>query len=122
MEKEQPIVNPQFEKLLREQLEKIWENRANVSYNNIKTLKFMQLKINKNMKKETENPNPLVSLFEYYGRAVGKEKGADVVKFAMTLGVKPYKREVRNSTYSGYVNLYTREFLNVYENYNGPRV
>jgi hypothetical protein len=65
------------------------------------------------MNKE-QNTNDYVSLFDYLGKPAGKEVGANVNRVATMMGIAPVKREVSNNRYRGLVNLYTREFLDVY--------
>jgi hypothetical protein len=65
------------------------------------------------MNKE-QNVYDYVSLFDYLGKPAGKEVGRNVNRIALRMGVQPYMREVSNNRYKGQVNLYTREFLDVY--------
>ena len=53
----------------------------------------------------------MLSLFDYLGRAAGKELGAHVADFASTRKAKIETREVANSRYTGKVMLYERTLL-----------
>ena len=37
--KKQPDINPAFEEMLRKELDKIWENRSNISFRNLELLR-----------------------------------------------------------------------------------
>ena len=43
--KKQPDVNPAFEEMLKKELDKIWENRFNISLKNLETLRKLANKI-----------------------------------------------------------------------------
>lgn len=58
----------------------------------------------------------MVSLYDYLGRAAGNELGRSVATYAHIKKTKISKREISNSKYSGFVNLYTEEFLSSYFN------
>jgi len=52
-----------------------------------------------------------ISLYDYLGKAAGADLGKQVNEYAQIRN-QPHKvRYVDNPTYKGYVNLYTREFL-----------
>ena len=39
MEKTEPIMNPAFEELLKKELDKLWERRADIGYGTIEVLR-----------------------------------------------------------------------------------
>jgi CTP:phosphocholine cytidylyltransferase-like protein len=52
-----------------------------------------------------------ISLYDYLGKAAGADLGKKVNEYAQ-LRKQPHRvRYIDNPTYHGYVNLYTREFL-----------
>ncbi len=60
----------------------------------------------------------MLSLYDYLGRAAGKELGGSVAAYAYSQKTKVKKRTVSNPAYSGPVNLYTEDFLLAY--FNNP--
>lgn len=52
-----------------------------------------------------------VSLYDYLGRAAGKELGKQVADLATSMGIKIQTRHVSNSAYTGTVCLYPETFL-----------
>jgi hypothetical protein len=57
-----------------------------------------------------------MSLFEYLGKAAGKELGAQVAKAAVKQRIPTVLRYVSTETYVGNVNLYPKSFLDSYFN------
>jgi hypothetical protein len=55
--------------------------------------------------------NNMLSLYDYLGRAAGKELGKHVAAYAHNQKTKIETRQVSNPIYSGPVNLYTENFL-----------
>jgi hypothetical protein len=51
------------------------------------------------------------SLFDYLGRAAGKQLGLEVAIYARQQKTQIETRQVSNPVYSGNVNLYTEDFL-----------
>ena len=51
------------------------------------------------------------SLFDYLGRAAGKQLGLEVAIYARQQKTQIETRQVSNPAYSGNVNLYTEDFL-----------
>jgi hypothetical protein len=65
--------------------------------------------------KPIEEPKPyMMSLYDYLGRAAGKELGAEVCATATTLQETIQERYIENPSYKGNVHLYRREFLDEY--------
>ena len=58
----------------------------------------------------------MMSLYEYLGRAAGKELGGDVCSTAVLLKETIEDRPISNPKYTGNVHLYRREFLDEYFN------
>ena len=56
----------------------------------------------------------MLSLYDYLGRAAGPDLGKSVATFAHIVKTPIALREVSNPKYSGTVNLYTKEFLELY--------
>jgi hypothetical protein len=52
-----------------------------------------------------------ISLYDYLGKAAGADLGKQVNEYAQIRKQLHKVRYVDNPTYKGYVNLYTREFL-----------
>jgi hypothetical protein len=65
-----------------------------------------------------KNPNEMMSLYDFLGRAAGKELGSEVSKCAYQLNQHIEFREIKNSKYQGKVLLYERKFLEYYFNIN----
>lgn len=59
-----------------------------------------------------------MSLYDYLGRAAGKDLGGNVARYAYSQGSKVEKRKVSNSSYTGEVNLYTESLLTAF--FNNP--
>lgn len=53
----------------------------------------------------------MLSLFDYLGRAAGKQLGLEVAICAKQQKTQIGTRQVSNPIYSGTVNLYTKDFL-----------
>ena len=51
------------------------------------------------------------SLFDYLGRAAGKQLGLEVAIYARQQKIQIETRQITNPVYSGTVNLYTEDFL-----------
>lgn len=62
------------------------------------------------MEKEEKQPY-MMSLYEYLGRAAGKDLGAQVAATAVALKETIGERPISNPKYTGNVHLYRREFL-----------
>lgn len=60
----------------------------------------------------------MLSLYDYLGRAAGKQLGLEVALYARQQGSKIEIRQVSNSKYSGPVNLYTEDLLLAF--FNNP--
>jgi hypothetical protein len=58
------------------------------------------------------------SLFDYLGRAAGKQLGLEVAIYARQQKTLIETRQVSNPSYSGTVNLYTEDFLSSF--FNNP--
>lgn len=43
--KKQPDINPAFEEMLKKELDKIWENRFNISFRNLEILRRLANKL-----------------------------------------------------------------------------
>ena len=67
------------------------------------------------MEKEEKLPY-MMSLYDYLGRAAGKELGGEVFRTAMALKETVEERPISNPKYTGNVHLYRREFLDEYFN------
>ena len=65
------------------------------------------------MEKEEKQPY-MMSLYEYLGRAAGKDLGAQVAATAVALKETIGERPISNPKYTGNVHLYRREFLDEY--------
>ena len=61
----------------------------------------------------------MISLYDYLGRAGGKELGAQVTAAATSMGIKLETRYVSNPVYKGNVMLYPDNFLELYFKANG---
>ena len=55
-----------------------------------------------------------ISLFEYLGKAAGRELGTQIRKTAMVHGVQVDKRIVNNRNYKGNVTLYPKAWLDTW--------
>ena len=55
-----------------------------------------------------------ISLYDYLGRAAGKELGKQVAEYATSAEVTTKARHVSNSAYTGWVALYPKAFLELY--------
>ncbi len=53
----------------------------------------------------------LLSLYDYLGHPAGKEFGKLVADYAKIRKTESYLRKISNPGYEGYVNCYSREFL-----------
>lgn len=56
----------------------------------------------------------MMSLYDYLGRAAGKQLGAEVNNVAVKLKETIHERHIENPAYKGTVHLYRREFLDEY--------
>ena len=66
------------------------------------------------MEQTVEQKPYLMSLYDYLGRAAGKQLGAEVATTAAALREVIEERYVENPAYKGNVHLYRREFLDEY--------
>ena len=57
-----------------------------------------------------------LSLFDYLGKAAGRELGKEVTNEAIKFNVQTKIREVSNQTYKGKIMLYPKSFLETYFN------
>jgi hypothetical protein len=53
----------------------------------------------------------MLSLYDYLGRAAGKNLGLEVAVYARQQNTKIETRQISNPIYTGTVNLYTEDFL-----------
>jgi hypothetical protein len=53
----------------------------------------------------------MISVFDYLGRAGGKELGGRIKLYADKVGAKSEDRNISNPKYTGLVTLYEEEFL-----------
>jgi len=60
----------------------------------------------------------MLSLFDYLGRAAGKQLGLEVALYARQQKTQIETRQISNPAYSGTVNLYTEDFLSSF--FNNP--
>ena len=58
----------------------------------------------------------MISLFDYLGRAAGRELGEQVYNSARAQSVRSQLRYVETKTYAGEVRLYPKSFLDSYFN------
>jgi len=66
------------------------------------------------MEKVEEKKPYMMSLYDYLGRAAGKQLGAEVCATATSLKETIEERPISNPAFTGNVNLYRREFLDEY--------
>jgi hypothetical protein len=66
------------------------------------------------MEKTLEQKPYMMSLYDYLGRAAGKQLGAEVAATAAALKETIEERHIENPAYKGLVHLYRREFLDEY--------
>ena len=67
------------------------------------------------IKEPVMEQNPyMMSLYDYLGRAAGKQLGLEVHTVAVKLRETIHERYVENPVYKGTVHLYRREFLDDY--------
>ena len=52
-----------------------------------------------------------LSLYDYLGKASGKELGGRVAQAAYQGGIKPQERQISNLKYTGAVHLYPKDFF-----------
>jgi len=62
----------------------------------------------------------MMSLYDYLGRAAGKDLGLEVNKAAMAEGIELETRQVSNRVYKGPVMLYPEWFLKQYFELHRP--
>jgi hypothetical protein len=55
-----------------------------------------------------------ISLYDYLGRAAGKELGKQVAEYALISRVQHKIRQVSNPKYAGPIMLYPKPFLELY--------
>ena len=56
----------------------------------------------------------MLSLYDYLGKAAGRELGKQVAELAASMGVKTQVKSVTNPKYSGEVYMYPETFLELY--------
>jgi hypothetical protein len=66
------------------------------------------------MEQTVEQKPYMMSLYDYLGRAAGKQLGLEVNTVAVKLKETIQERYVENPAYKGNVHLYRREFLDEY--------
>jgi hypothetical protein len=62
----------------------------------------------------TEKFDPMMSLYEYLGKAAGSELGKKVADAAKIAKVSIATREVSNAKYTGAIMIYPKSFLDSY--------
>jgi len=73
------------------------------------------IKIIKSIKEPVMEQKPyMMSLYDYLGRAAGKQLGLEVNTVAVKLQETIQERYIENPAYKGTVHLYRREFLDEY--------
>jgi hypothetical protein len=79
---------------------------------------FTKLDLSELFMEESKNENEklpyMMSLYDYLGRAAGKQLGAEVCATANLLKETIEERPISNPAYTGNVHLYRREFLDEY--------
>jgi len=84
----------------------------------IKEFGIQDLNLSEFFMEELKNENKklpyMMSLYDYLGRAAGKELGGKVFRTAMALRETVEERPISNPAYTGNVHLYRREFLDEY--------
>jgi hypothetical protein len=55
-----------------------------------------------------------ISLYDYLGKAAGKELGKRVAEYATLAVVRTKARQISNPAYTGFVTLYPKAFLELY--------
>lgn len=58
--------------------------------------------------------NQMLSLYDYLGKAAGRELGSQVYKAASIQKIKVTEKQVANPAYSGKVLMYPKSFLDDY--------
>lgn len=66
------------------------------------------------MQEKYNNDSPMLSLYDYLGRAAGPELGLEVAQAAASAGEKFGTRSINNPKFTGKVYLYRKEFLDKY--------
>lgn len=56
----------------------------------------------------------MLSLYDYLGRAAGRELGSQVYKAASAQKIRVTEKQVSNTVYSGKVLMYPKSFLDSY--------
>jgi hypothetical protein len=69
---------------------------------------------NYDKREKVEKSMKMMSLYDYLGRAAGKDLGLEVNKAAMAEGIELETRQVSNRVYKGPVMLYPEWFLKQY--------
>ena len=67
-------------------------------------------------KKQNDNQETMVTLYEFKGHAVGSEIGREVATAAHQLGIEVETVFISNPVYTGLVNKYPKSFLKEYYN------
>ena len=58
--------------------------------------------------------NQMLSLYDYLGKAAGKDLGNQVYKAASAQKIKITEKQVSNPVYKGKVLMYPKSFLDIY--------
>jgi hypothetical protein len=58
--------------------------------------------------------NQMLSLYDYLGKAAGRDLGNQVYKAASAQKVKVTEKQVSNPAYSGKILMYPKSFLDIY--------
>ncbi len=66
------------------------------------------------MQDKTQNQFQYVSLYDFLGKAAGKELGARVYLKSKELDIIVHYKKISNKEYTGYISLYPRYFLEEY--------
>ena len=59
----------------------------------------------------------MLSLYDYLGKAAGRDLGSQVYKAASSQKVKVEEKNISNSIYSGKILMYPKSFLDSYFNH-----
>jgi len=81
----------------------------------VENLKFVYiLAPSKDKNMENKKDQTMMSLFDYLGKAAGRELGVAVHKVAMQFSVNVEIKTVATKTYSGEIKMYPKYFLDFY--------
>jgi len=84
---------------------KCLEKLINYNLENLKTLNILKI---------MKNENEYLSLYEFLGKAAGKDLGKRVYEHAKNLKIKCQTHEISNPLYEGKVLTYPKSFLEDY--------